>query len=337
MPGLRLFCAALIALSSAACHIRHDQVRQQIGVSSTPPGAIIQQTDTTGTKSLGPAPVNASVEMVEERVDFDWASGILFPLISGGATAGSIAWAAQGDDAAVSIGIALAICSGLAFLMAVPMTIGAAVDDGELLRTWYVHGSPTFTAKRAGYSEASLVLTDGEAPLEQIDLQMHEVDKVEKVAVLGALRGDSLGIGGLLKKAAADAPIVAVMTVEDRSKALKTSQLDQLTEYLASKLVESKKYRVVPREELRQALGDLKRDSYKECIDERCQIELGKAVAAQMSLSTKLIRVGNQCALSATLYDLSTEATAAGASTRTDCTTEKMMDGVDELVSKLVN
>ena len=87
---------------------------------------------------------------------------------------------------------------------------------------------------------------------------------------------------------------------------------------------------------MRRQLSDSKQASYEACIDEACQIEVGKAVAAQKSLSTKIIRVGRQCALSTTLFDLKTEATETAASVRTPCSQESLMDGIDALVKKLL-
>src|SRR5262249_41056226 len=110
--------------------------------------------------------------------------------------------------------------------------------------------------------------------------------------------------------------------------------LEQLTDYLATRLAETGRYRIVPREQLRRVLVEQKKESYGDCIDESCQIELGKAVAAQLSLRTQLLRVGAECALSATMYDLKFEATSSGASVRTPCDVDKLMDGVDVLVDK---
>jgi hypothetical protein len=43
---------------------------------------------------------------------------------------------------------------------------------------------------------------------------------------------------------------------------------------------------------MRDRIASDKAESYRACVDQSCQIELGKAMAAQKSLATKLIRVG---------------------------------------------
>jgi hypothetical protein len=131
--------------------------------------------------------------------------------------------------------------------------------------------------------------------------------------------------------------VVAVFDVQDASKKNRVDQdtLDQLTEYLAAQLTEQVGFRVVPRNQLRERLAEQRNESYKKCYDESCQIELGKAVAAQKSLATKLLRVGNKCAITAILYDLKTETTEKATSADTDCNEDSLMEGVRTIARKL--
>jgi hypothetical protein len=129
--------------------------------------------------------------------------------------------------------------------------------------------------------------------------------------------------------------VVAVFNVEDGSRQLDARVADQLTDYLSTKLAEVMRYRVVPRDQIRARLGQEKGDSYKACYEESCQIDLGKALAAEKSLATKLLRVGNSCALTSTLYDLKTETVDQAASARTECSDNALMNGVDTVVQQL--
>jgi hypothetical protein len=129
--------------------------------------------------------------------------------------------------------------------------------------------------------------------------------------------------------------VVAVFDVEDGSRALEPGTLDQLTEYLAAQLVEAAGFRVVPRNQLRARLAAEKAGSYDACFDESCQIELGKALAAEKSLATKLLKVGRSCALAATLYDLRSETTEAASTVESDCSADALMVGVKRLAAKL--
>lgn len=128
--------------------------------------------------------------------------------------------------------------------------------------------------------------------------------------------------------------IVAVLDVIDSSGKLKRRDLRQLTEYLEVLLTKNG-YAVVPRSEIRARLKEAKSESYKACYEESCQIELGKAVAAQAVLTTKLLRIGDQCALTATMFDLRKETTAKAALSETHCKVGELMKAVNDVASQL--
>ncbi len=133
------------------------------------------------------------------------------------------------------------------------------------------------------------------------------------------------------------APVVAVFEIEDASSGSNRKVLGQLTEYLAAQLTASGYYRAIPPSSLRTQIVAAQAASYRQCYDQACQIELGKALAAEKTVATKLLRIGKVCALTATLFDLRTEAADAAASTRTDCKEASLMDAVDRIVHQLVD
>jgi len=83
------------------------------------------------------------------------------------------------------------------------------------------------------------------------------------------------------------------------------AQMAKFTGYLDS-VVAASGFRTVPRSEIQARLVDQQKESFKNCYDEACQIELGKAVAAQKGLSSTWARLGDACVLSVKLYDLKT-------------------------------
>jgi hypothetical protein len=125
--------------------------------------------------------------------------------------------------------------------------------------------------------------------------------------------------------------IVAVFDVQDMSRKFKKRTLDQLTEYLSARITQVTRYRVVPRDQLRARLFEEKKGTYRECYEETCQIELGKALAAQKSLSTKILKVGSRCAISSILFDFKTETAEQSALVRTDCDEDSLMDCMDRV------
>jgi hypothetical protein len=134
--------------------------------------------------------------------------------------------------------------------------------------------------------------------------------------------------------APAQGPIVAVFDIEDSSKRFPKETLDQLTEYLAAQMSDVG-YRVVPRDQVRERLAQEKTEGFKACYDQSCQIELGKEVAAEKSLSTKLLRVGKKCAISSVMYDLRTATTERSAPVDTACDEDALMDAMKQIAQKM--
>jgi hypothetical protein len=79
---------------------------------------------------------------------------------------------------------------------------------------------------------------------------------------------------------------------------------DQLTDYLATRLAARGAYRVVPRRAVQAELLAAKARTLDACVDEACQIELGKALAAEQTLTARVIQLDDACALTAALFDL---------------------------------
>ena len=131
-------------------------------------------------------------------------------------------------------------------------------------------------------------------------------------------------------------PIVAVFTIEDKGARLKKRLLDRLSDYLAMTLAATGKYRVVPRDQLKKRLVTQKRRSYKKCYDQTCQIEIGKELAAQMSLSTVIMRLGSKCMVTSVLYNLRTAASEGGASAEGGCSEDDIVGSIKKVVRKLV-
>lgn len=129
--------------------------------------------------------------------------------------------------------------------------------------------------------------------------------------------------------------VIAVFDLEDLRKTLGAGDAEQLTEYFAVQL-SAVGYKVVPRSQLRERLAAEKEQSYSACYDEACQIDLGKAVAAQKSVATKLLKVGSSCAITATLYDLRSETTELAASVDTRCEQEELFSGLRALARQLI-
>ena len=92
--------------------------------------------------------------------------------------------------------------------------------------------------------------------------------------------------------------------------------VEQLTDLVAAQLAASGLYQVVPNAEVKKALRNKTAESYDDCYDEACQIEIGKEIAAQKTLATKVSQLGRTCIVTMHLYDLRKSASEK-ASTKT--------------------
>ena len=102
----------------------------------------------------------------------------------------------------------------------------------------------------------------------------------------------------------------------DASCKFEQEALVQLTLFLCTALTKTGKYQVVPWERLRESLVEKKKESYRQCMDASCQIELGKAVTAN-------------------LYDLKAETMQKGAMVQTGCSPDELLDALGQLVEQL--
>lgn len=88
-------------------------------------------------------------------------------------------------------------------------------------------------------------------------------------------------------------------------------------------------------DELRKTIRDEKAASYRMCVDEACQIPLGKALAATHVLRSTLARVGDRCSLALELIELSSELTIDAAAVSTGCEGTTPLDAAEQLTERM--
>jgi len=131
-------------------------------------------------------------------------------------------------------------------------------------------------------------------------------------------------------------PRVAVFNIESKAADLSSDVLNRLTEYLASSLAATGTYQVVPRAQIKERLVQQKKESYKSCYDQKCQIEIGREIAANKSLSTQIIKIGSECLVIAVMYDLRRAASEGGARADGGCTEQEILKSLKKVLEKLV-
>lgn len=129
--------------------------------------------------------------------------------------------------------------------------------------------------------------------------------------------------------------IVAVLDIQDSAGRLGAETRRQLSRYIAAAVSRASTFRVIPPRQLRQRLSAEKKKSFLNCYDDACRIELGKALSAQKVLATDLLRMGDRCVLTASLYELKTETVEKSALVETDCSDESLVDGIKDMTDQL--
>jgi len=132
-----------------------------------------------------------------------------------------------------------------------------------------------------------------------------------------------------------DRPIVAVFDIEMRNVGSAEEKANDLTDYLCS-LLSEKGYQVVPRSKLKESLQEKKKESYKQCYDQSCQIEIGQELAAQKSLSTQVLKLGGKCKVTVTLYNLKKSTSEKGMTVSGGCEEAQIVESLEKAVDKLV-
>ena len=66
-------------------------------------------------------------------------------------------------------------------------------------------------------------------------------------------------------------------------------------------------------------------------IHEKLQIELGRELAAQKVITTRIVRIGKSCQVTALIYDLRTASSESASSEETSCEDEDLLDAVREI------
>lgn len=132
----------------------------------------------------------------------------------------------------------------------------------------------------------------------------------------------------------AEGPIVAVFDMDDQGSGLDRTLQTRLTDYLATRLTEGG-YRIIPRSQVKERLLQTKKESYKECYDQGCQIELGRELAAQKTLATTILKIGDDCQVTSVMYDLKKSTTELAASAESSCEEKALLWAVREVAAKL--
>ncbi|GEM_PF-6772741 len=162
------------------------------------------------------------------------------------------------------------------------------------------------------------------------------LDSCKNASVFGLLVLASILAATEDASAQTDRPtVVAVFDIHNQGSPLSKPIVGRLGDYLAGRLAMCNLYRLAPRDQLRKEIARQRTQSHQDCYDQSCQIELGAQIAADKSLSTSIIKIGNICEVTSSLYDVRSETTVLGASQEGKCTEEAIRKSLLSVVSQL--
>ncbi len=129
---------------------------------------------------------------------------------------------------------------------------------------------------------------------------------------------------------------LAVLEIEDRSGQIPKELLAMASEYLRGKIIATDLFLAVPKDAVMRALiKEQKKESWRDCYDPMCRLDLGHAVAADTVIAAAVIRLGDSYTLSAELVDITKEVTIRGASVAFDGSEESFKAVLDKVAARL--
>jgi hypothetical protein len=132
-----------------------------------------------------------------------------------------------------------------------------------------------------------------------------------------------------------DSKVAALFPIRLMRLRISAATLEALTSYTASKVTEKTRYKLVPQSAAKRRLSLEKRTSYKSCYDEKCQIELGRELAAEKTISIGITKVGKLCLVVATVFDLKTAIAETSSSETGSCSLKGLFQSIDRVVGAL--
>ena len=125
-------------------------------------------------------------------------------------------------------------------------------------------------------------------------------------------------------------PVLAVMTVMDKTGQASSEMTDRLTDYVRTHFVLRDRFRVVDKSRQHrvrlQMVRELRKESHSLCRDANCQVPLGKELSAEYILRTTISKAGSQLLFTGTVINLATAEEAEAAPVEVNSVPEGLED-----------
>ena len=127
-------------------------------------------------------------------------------------------------------------------------------------------------------------------------------------------------------------PTISVFNFE--TSGLFQGEMRLLVDFLSSNIIETKKYKVIEREQRQAVLSEIE-FSNSDCTDEKCQLEIGRMLSANQIVTGSVGKFGERYLITAKLIDVET-AQSKNASSKVYSSLNDLLDDSKTLVLKLV-
>jgi len=109
-----------------------------------------------------------------------------------------------------------------------------------------------------------------------------------------------------------------------------------LEDYLRSQISSFGKFTVIATAEVERALSQIRVESHRDCVDDRCQIELGEILSASQALSITVMALDKNCGIIAHMNDVKRSAMSGSAEAMdVSCDRSGLMKGLRMVAAKL--
>ncbi|MCK5804939.1 MAG: SUMF1/EgtB/PvdO family nonheme iron enzyme [Lentisphaeria bacterium] len=140
----------------------------------------------------------------------------------------------------------------------------------------------------------------------------------------------------LTPRAALAKPTAAVFPIQKpRGVRLSAATLDTLWETLTAKLTTAGAYLIVPTTRLKRKLRAQVKRSYKRCYRRSCQIAIGRELAAQKAISTRISRIGRVCLVIIKVWDVRKATAERAATAKGKCSPTALLSAVESAAAQV--
>ncbi|HOA14455.1 MAG TPA: discoidin domain-containing protein [Myxococcota bacterium] len=131
-------------------------------------------------------------------------------------------------------------------------------------------------------------------------------------------------------------PTILVHSFKDPDRKLKPASRLILEDYLRSQISSFGKFTVIATAEVERALSQIRVESHRDCVDDRCQIELGEILSASQALSITVMALDKNCGIIAHMNDVKRSAMSGSAEAMdVSCDRVGLMKGLRMVAAKL--